>query len=56
MVVIITGYTMFMTSQYDVIFKFATNILAKCVDTTCIFSDGSTGRAGGAAVGQGEQR
>jgi len=49
MVVIATGYTLFVTSQYDVIFRFATNVLAKFVDTTCIFSDA------GAALGQGEQ-
>jgi len=49
MVVIVTGYTLFLTSQNDVIFKFATNALAKFVDITCIFSDR------GAAVGQGEQ-
>ena len=47
MVVIVTGYTMFVTS-YDVIFRFATNVLAKFVDTTCVFRDA------GAAVGQGE--
>jgi len=49
MVVIVTGYTVFVTLQYDVIFRFASNVLAKFVDTTCIFSDA------GAAVGQGEQ-
>jgi len=48
-VVIVTGYTLFVTSQYDVIFKFVTSVLAKFVDTTCIFSDA------GEAVGQGEQ-
>jgi len=48
-VVIVTGYTLFVTSQYDIIFKFVTNVLAKFVDTTCIFSDT------GEAVGQGEQ-
>jgi len=38
MVVIVTGYTLFVTSQYDVIFRLATNVLAKFVDTTtCIF-------------------
>jgi len=48
MVVVITGYTLlFVTSQYDVIFRFATNVLAKFVDTTCVFRDT------GAAVGQG---
>jgi len=47
-VVIVTGYTLFVTSQYDVIFTFATNVLAKFVDTTCIFSDA------GVAVGQGK--
>jgi len=49
MVVIVTGYTLFVTLQYDVIFRFATNVLAKFVDTTCIFSDAE------AAPGQGEQ-
>jgi len=49
MVVFVTEYTLFVTSQYDVIFNFATNVLAKFVDTTCIFSDA------GAAVRQGEQ-
>jgi len=34
------------TSQYDVIFRFATNVLAKLVDTACTFSD-----AGAAARG-----
>jgi len=46
MMVIVTGYTLFVTSQYDVIFRFATNSLAKFVDTTCAFRDA------GAAVGQ----
>jgi len=50
MAVIVTGYTLFVTSQYDVIFTFETNVLAKFVDTTCIFKDA------GAAVEQGEQR
>jgi len=49
MVVIVTGYTPFVTSYCDVIFRFASNVLAKFVDTTCMFSDA------GAAVGQGEQ-
>jgi len=49
MVVIVTEYRLCVTSQYDVIFKSATNALAKFVDKTCIFSDA------GAAVGQGEQ-
>jgi len=48
MVVIVTGYTLFVTSHCDVIFRFATNVLAKFVDTTCIFS------GAGAAVRQGE--
>jgi len=39
MVVIVTGYKPFVTSQYDVIFRFATNVLAKFVDTTCVFKD-----------------
>jgi len=49
MVVIVTGHTLFVTSQCYVIFKFATNVLAKFVDTTCIFS------GAGAAVRQGGQ-
>jgi len=49
MVVVVTGYTLFVTSQYDVIFRFATNDLTKFVDTTCIFRDP------GAAVGKGKQ-
>jgi len=49
MVVVVTGYTLFVTSQYDVTFKFLTNVLAKFVDTACMFRDT------GAAVGQGEQ-
>jgi len=49
MVVIATGYTLLVTSQYDVIFRFATNDLAKFVDTTC------TVRDPGAAVGKGKQ-
>jgi len=48
MVVIVTVYTLFfVTSQYDVIFRFATNVLAKFVDTTCVF------RGTGATLGQG---
>jgi len=39
MVVIVTGYTLFVKLQYDVIFTFANTILAKFVDTTCIFMD-----------------
>ena len=38
-----------LTSHYDVIFTFVTNVLAKFVDTTCIFSDAE------AALRQGEQ-
>jgi len=49
MVVIVTGCTLFVTSQYDVIFRFQTNVLVKFVDTTCIFRDAR------AAIGQGEQ-
>ena len=45
MVVIVTEHTLLVTSPYDVIFKFATNVLAKFFDTTCTFSDA------GAAVG-----
>jgi len=29
LVVIVTGYTLFVTSQHDVILRFATNVLAK---------------------------
>jgi len=47
MVVIVTGYTLFVTSQYNVIFRFAMNVLAKFVHITCVFRDA------GAAVGQG---
>ena len=47
MMAIVTGYTLFVTSQYDVIFRFATNVLAKFIDTTCVFGDA------GAATGQG---
>ena len=36
MVVIVTGYTLFVTSPYDVIFTFLSQLLAKYVDTTCI--------------------
>jgi len=49
MVVIVTGYALLVASQYDIIFRFATNVLANFVDTTCICSDA------GAAVGQEEQ-
>jgi len=49
MVVIVSGYTLFVTSQYDVLFTFARIVLAKFVDTTCIFRDA------GALVGQGKQ-
>jgi len=49
MVAIVTGYTQFVTSRYDVIFTFATNVLAKLVETTCILRDT------GAAVKQEEQ-
>jgi len=45
MVVIVTGYTLFVTSYS----RLQTNVLAKSVDTTCISRDA------GAAVGQGEQ-
>jgi len=50
MVVIVAGYTLFVTSQYDIIFRFATNVLAKFVDATCVFRDAW------AAVGSGVQR
>jgi len=49
MVVIVSGYALCVTSQYEFIFTFANTVLAKFVDTTCIFRDA------GAAVGQGEQ-
>ena len=41
---IVTGYTLFETSSLR------TNVLAKCVNTTCIFRDA------GAAIGQGSSR
>ena len=47
-VVIVIEYTLFVMSQYDVIFMFAINVLAT-FHTTCIFRDA------GAVVGQGEQ-
>jgi len=50
MVIIVTGYTLFATSQYDVIFRFATKFLGKFVDAKCIFSD--AGAAAGGAVKQ----
>jgi len=43
MVVLVTGYTLFVTSKHDVIFRFATNVLTKFVDATCIFSDAGAG-------------
>ena len=42
MVVIATGYMLFVTSQYDVIFTFANKVLAKFVDTMGMFSDAGT--------------
>jgi len=36
MVVIVTRYTLFVTSQFDNIFTIANKRLAKFVDTTCI--------------------
>jgi len=39
MVVIVTRYTLFVTSQYDVIFTFANNVLARFVATICILFD-----------------
>jgi len=50
MVVLVTRYTLFVRSQYDVIFRFETNGLAKFVDTKCVFRDA------GAAVGQGSSK
>jgi len=46
MMVIVIRHTLFVTSQYNVISRFATNVLAKFVDTTYIFWDAI------AAVGQ----
>jgi len=46
---LVTGFTLFVTSQYDFTFTVQTNVLAKFVDTTRIFRDA------GAAVGQGAQ-
>jgi len=48
MVVIVIGYTLFVTSQHDVMFRFATNVFAKVLDIKCIFRDGT-------ALGQGKQ-
>jgi len=36
MVVLVTGCALFVTSQYDFIFAFPNQRLAKFVDTTCI--------------------
>jgi len=36
MVVIATGYTLFVAPQYDVMLTFQANVLAKFVYTTCI--------------------
>ena len=49
MVVIVTGYTPFVTLQHDIIFTFANTVLEKFVDTTCVLTDAE------AAVCQGEQ-
>jgi len=49
MVVIVTGHTLFVTSQYDITFTFANKILAKFVEKICIFSNIGT------VVGQREQ-
>ena len=49
-VVIVIEYTLFVMSQYDVIFMFAINVLATFVDTTCIFRDA------GAVVGRGSSK
>jgi len=49
MVIIVTGDTLFVRSQYDIIFRFATKVLGKFVDPTCMFSDAR------AAVGLEEQ-
>jgi len=50
MAIVVTGFMLFVTSQYDVIFRFVTNALAKFVDTACMFRDA------GAAVGQGSSK
>jgi len=50
MVVIVTGYTLCVTSQYDVIFTFANQRVGKVVHTTCIFRDA------GSAVGKQSRR
>jgi len=48
MVVIITGYTLFVTSQYDVIFTFANQRFGEvCWHNTPIQGRRSSGRAGG---------
>jgi len=43
MVVIITGHTVFVTSQYNV-------ILAKFFNTSCIFRDAEAAVGGGAVI------
>jgi len=48
MVVMVIGYMLFVTSQYNVIFRLATNILAKFVDKHAYLGDAI------ALVGQGE--
>jgi len=50
MVSIVTGYTMFVTLQFGVIFIFPNQRFGEFVDTACIF------REAGAAVGQGERK
>ena len=49
MAVIVTGYTLFVTSHMTSYSRLQTNVLAKFVDTTFVFRDA------GAAVGQREQ-
>jgi len=47
MLVIVTGYTLFVASHHDVISTFANNVLLKFVDIICLFSKA------GPVVGQG---
>jgi len=48
MVVIVTEYTLFATSQYDVVFTFANQRFGEVFDTTCIFRN--AGAAAGGSV------
>ena len=57
MVVIVTGYTLYVTSQYDVILTFANQRFGEvCCHNLHIQGPRSSGRAGGTAAGQGVQR